>query len=476
MPDPRRTTSINRIDASSGAVLFDAARMSFGDTFPAAPHAGWCHFKTTATVGWYFWDGSNWYLFATGGTSAALPSSGNYLRYNGTVWTPVTIAQILTDLLGVDGAGSLLDADLLDGVQGVGYLRADADDTQEQALTVTRLRHIKSSTAGIVEWGTSSFFQFVYASGSGTIAITETGGYPVGQTVYVVVSNTSGVARALTFPAWSWASNTPPQIESGDFHLYRLLIVDATVGGVIAEWVQDPSQIATSLTNLIPIGNLSNVTLTAPGAVHLLVYDGVGTWLNIDGYALFFGSSAPLHNIADVGAAPAANDFLRRNAAGTSWEPVDLAEIFPEFQGADSAGGTTASTSTYVPVPLGAEDFKHTGYTHSTSTNPSEVTIDNAGDYEISAKLQVIETAAGTRDNLRARIEIDVGAGFGALARCDFSTYMRDSVSRYTASLPPMRVTLGAGDKLRMVFAVAGGTMTVSTASGQSWLRIRKVS
>jgi len=47
-------------------------------------------------------------------------------------------AEILTLIKTVDGAGSGLSADLLDGVQGSSYLRSDANDTMSSQLSLTR--------------------------------------------------------------------------------------------------------------------------------------------------------------------------------------------------------------------------------------------------------------------------------------------------------------------------------------------------
>lgn len=52
-------------------------------------------------------------------------AEGDYLRSDGAIWALGGISQILTDLLTVDGAGSGLDADLLDGLEGAAYLLVD---------------------------------------------------------------------------------------------------------------------------------------------------------------------------------------------------------------------------------------------------------------------------------------------------------------------------------------------------------------
>lgn len=55
-----------------------------------------------------------------------LASLGDYLRFNGTNWVDVAVLQLLTDLLTVDGAGSGLDADLLDGLNSTAFQPIDA--------------------------------------------------------------------------------------------------------------------------------------------------------------------------------------------------------------------------------------------------------------------------------------------------------------------------------------------------------------
>lgn len=52
-------------------------------------------------------------------------ATGDYLRYDGTAWVDVGVAQLLTDIKTVDGTGSGLDADLLDGQSGAFYLDSD---------------------------------------------------------------------------------------------------------------------------------------------------------------------------------------------------------------------------------------------------------------------------------------------------------------------------------------------------------------
>ena len=69
-----------------------------------------------------------------------LAETGDYLRFGGADWVDVGISQVLTDLLTVDGSGSSLDADTLDG-QDTGYF-LDLDNetgTCADCLTTTEI-------------------------------------------------------------------------------------------------------------------------------------------------------------------------------------------------------------------------------------------------------------------------------------------------------------------------------------------------
>jgi hypothetical protein len=64
-----------------------------------------------------------------------------------------TAADVLTKIKTVDGAGSGLDADLLDGISSASFLRSDADDTHSGTLTVTTALNIADSNTSLQEGG-----------------------------------------------------------------------------------------------------------------------------------------------------------------------------------------------------------------------------------------------------------------------------------------------------------------------------------
>src|SRR5262245_20607766 len=86
-------------------------------------------------------------------------ASGQVWTWDGTTWvntgtdltgpqgSPDTAAQVLAKLVTVDGSGSNLDADLLDGQQGSYYGTAAADATHDSRLTAVENKNATQDTA-----------------------------------------------------------------------------------------------------------------------------------------------------------------------------------------------------------------------------------------------------------------------------------------------------------------------------------------
>ena len=74
------------------------------------------------------------------GSNDGLITSSNLTKLNGIetgATADQTAAEILTEIKTVDGSGSGLDADLLDGVEGSNYLRSDISDTTNGNITIS---------------------------------------------------------------------------------------------------------------------------------------------------------------------------------------------------------------------------------------------------------------------------------------------------------------------------------------------------
>lgn len=99
------------------------------------------------------------------------------------------------------------------------------------------------------------------------------------------------------------------------------------------------------------------------------------------------------------------------------------------FQGIDSTGFKV--TNVAQVIPFDTVSIKDDYYVHSTSTNPGEITIQNAGWYRLSVMVTIRSdsSSGGTRGNPVLNMEIDTGSGF--VAQQDLmGGYIRENASQ----------------------------------------------
>jgi hypothetical protein len=79
-------------------------------------------------------------------------AAGDWVRYNGAAWVNVTAAQLLTDIKTVDGPGSGLNADLLDGYDATSFdLAGTAADAVATHAALTTTHGISAFGATLVD-------------------------------------------------------------------------------------------------------------------------------------------------------------------------------------------------------------------------------------------------------------------------------------------------------------------------------------
>jgi len=138
-----------------------------------------------------------------------------------------TASDVLSKLLTVDGSGSNLDADLLDGVQGSSYLRSDTNDTFTGDLTIsgdvkattyqeTYASYTPTGTTQTVNTATGNVFTLDLGSASGNVTLTfsnpPTSGTAYGMTLKVIQAST---ARTITWPtSVDWPAATAPTLTA----------------------------------------------------------------------------------------------------------------------------------------------------------------------------------------------------------------------------------------------------------------------
>lgn len=112
--------TLSAIEAGNGILEFNGAlTASINVIVPTSPTRPWIVFNnTTGAFGLT--------IKTSTGTGVTVPRLAKYLVYNDGTNVIAVTQDVLAQLLTVDGAGSGLDADLLDGVQGASYARIDS--------------------------------------------------------------------------------------------------------------------------------------------------------------------------------------------------------------------------------------------------------------------------------------------------------------------------------------------------------------
>jgi len=149
--------------------------------------------------------------------------------------------------------------------------------------------------------------------------------------------------------------------------------------------------------------------------------------------------------------------------------------LLPVFHGTKTATqniGGTAGTTVYIT--WGSEIVKDTGFTHSTSTNPSRITVDNAGRYRITCNILATNGGAnrfspflqfrinGTTAVTRGRgVSYSRGASWNAI----FNTHLDTEYD----------LTAGQYIEIATVVNYTDGTYTVNTVNANCEVIIRRI-
>ena len=159
----------------------------------------------------------------------------------------------------------------------------------------------------------------------------------------------------------------------------------------------------------------------------------------------------------------AVGDILEHN--GTKYVE---AEHHPTYQGRASSQ-TWDGTTRYLDWDT--DDQKETGFTHSTSSTPSQVTVDFDGAVEIDMTIGGSFTVVGV---LQAAVQVDTGGGFATITGTTVWGTSSTAGGRESVSLAGYHYDVSNGDKFRVAyqrFGAGSGT----TIADESHLKISKV-
>jgi len=330
-----------------------------------------------------------------------------------------------------------------------------------------------------IDWGASNRTIFNTGGGGGTQTVAASSNVTLGGWHILVVSPPSTTATTLVYPAgWTWLGDAADTtLEVGQGHMILLLSNGTSDAGVIA-WCGHSAQSLIGLLELDDLSDVDTVTL-GPAAAGDVLYHGAGLFQPV---ALSLLAMAPNANVtahADVDMvshAPATGDLWQWN--GTHWVPKSQRELLQIAQFRRSGVLTIASSTTPVVIGLATEDFKDSDFTHSTSTNTENVTINTTGLYKIGFSGSP-SGSAGTRDVVEFRVQRDpLGAGsFANIPGFRARSYVRvlGASEGSTASLSPELVSLNATDIIRCRMACLDGTTTVSIGTNDFTLTLERV-
>ncbi len=130
------------------------------------------------------------------------------------------------------------------------------------------------------------------------------------------------------------------------------------------------------------------------------------------------------------------------------------------FQGTDIIGGLSI-TASFQAVDLGSEEIKDSYYSHSTSVDPSEITILTAGWYDIEAVItaRTVSATGAQRGSPEMKLQYYRGAAWNDIEGISAEYIREDSAKSLSASMSiPTFFEFEANDKLRIVVADLTGS------------------
>ena len=156
-------------------------------------------------------------------TTLAQGSSGQFLRYDGTWALPYTASDVLTKIKTVDGSGSGLDADLLDGQEGSYYLNW-ANTTNKPDPVITLAGDLSGSVA-LTDLASGTLTATIVAN-SVVLGTDTTGNYVAGLTAGNGVSITGtageGWSPTVTLDTPSTLTTATTNAVTADSHTHAI--------------------------------------------------------------------------------------------------------------------------------------------------------------------------------------------------------------------------------------------------------------
>jgi hypothetical protein len=159
---------------------------------------------------------------------------------------------------------------------------------------------------------------------------------------------------------------------------------------------------------------------------------------------------------------------------GSAWQAVTGEAIFAAAR--ITSNQALGSGGTWTPVQWNS----HVRYTaspndlvfgHDTTTNPDQITLREAGDYEVTADVTIVATSTGGANVGNVRLTLNGTAVGNTLAACSVDSA---TLTTQTVTLSAV-VTASAGDILALEGTRVSGSGTLSVVLGATRVRVRRV-
>ncbi|MBN2307262.1 hypothetical protein JXD20_04725 [Candidatus Peregrinibacteria bacterium] len=175
---------------------------------------------------------------------------------------------------------------------------------------------------------------------------------------------------------------------------------------------------------------------------------------------------------------------IRYNATTNEWEYSNDGGAFTTFGSGGSSGtaeyfdaydstGGTSIDAGFTDIPLGTERKKTTDFTHSTGS--AEITVNTDGTYYVNYAVTTDITSGTNRSESEARLMLDTGSGYAAVAGSIAKMYNRTATQGDATASRSFTLDLSAGDKLKIQAQRSSGSSNIATLAGGSALVISRV-
>ena len=135
--------------------------------------------------------------------------------------------------------------------------------------------------------------------------------------------------------------------------------------------------------------------------------------------------------------------FLRGDG---SWSEPSIV-VFDAYKSSSST--ISSGDSSWNDVEFNAEGKKTSGFTHSTTVDPEEITIDNDGTYRLTCDITTKVNSGTSRTQMSIRLMLDSGSGFSEIPGTVGMIYNRTLGAGGSSATVCRIIDFSSGDKIK---------------------------